>query len=103
MISYQLSFVQYTLRRAYYSNSSGGEDFDFGHDRAHHVGHCLEYLRQSIMCSADSALEPAENAKRGFLGWGFARQCRDYRELMAWADKWRAFDGRGFLAEAGVQ
>ena len=53
------------------------------------------------MCSADPTLEPAEDARKGFLGWGFARQCKDYGELMAWADEWRAFDGRGFLADVG--
>ena len=53
------------------------------------------------MCSADSTVEPAENAKNGveFLGWGFGRQCRDYESLKAWAEKWRAFDAHGFLAK----
>lgn len=66
----------YTLRRAYYSTASGGEEFDFGLDRTHHTGHCFEYLRKSIMCTADSTLEPAKDAKQGLLGWGFRRLCR---------------------------
>ena len=90
---------QYTLRRAYYSTSDGGEDFDFGLNRTHHAGHCFEYLRQSIMCAADSTLEPAEDIGKAFLGWGFRRQCRNYEDLMRWAEKWRAFDGLGFLAK----
>ena len=117
--------LQYTLRRAYYSSlspsssfpdsssssdsnsnhdgggSSGGseEDFDFGLNRARHTAHCFEYLRQSIMCGADSTVEPAENAEEGaFLGWGFRRQCWDYLELKRWAERWRAFDATGFLA-----
>jgi len=49
------------------------------------------------MCSADSTVEPAEDAE-GFLGWGFRRQCRNYDELGEWAEKWRTFDGHGFLA-----
>ena len=75
------------------------EDFDFGIDRTPHAAHCFEYLRQSLMCSADSSLEPAENARAGFLGWGFQRQCRDFRSLMVWAETWRAFDAHGFLAK----
>ena len=51
------------------------------------------------MCSADSSIEPAENVESGFLGWGFRRQCRDYGQLKDWAERWRAFDRHGFLAE----
>ena len=75
------------------------EDFDFGIDRAPHASHCFEYLRQALMCSADSSIEPAGKRIEGFLGWGFQRQCRDYGGLMDWAEKWRAFDGHGFIAE----
>ncbi|KAM0795546.1 hypothetical protein BDR22DRAFT_894084 [Usnea florida] len=92
----------YTLRRAYYAISDGHEqleDFDFGIERAPHAAHCFEYLRQALMCSADSSVEPAGERVQGFLGWGFKRQCRDYDGLMAWAEKWRAFDGHGFIAE----
>ncbi|KAI4129415.1 MAG: hypothetical protein LQ338_002255 [Usnochroma carphineum] len=92
----------YTLRRAYYSNGTGGEDFDFGLERNQHVAHCFEYLRQSIQCSADSTIEPAEHAANGFLGWGFPRMCRDYTELSHWAEKRRAFDGHGFLAHPKI-
>lgn len=90
---------QYTIRRAYYSTAKTGqlEDFDFGRDRKQHTGHCFEYLRQSIMCSADSSVEPAANVE-GFLGWGFPRQCRDFGELRDWTEDSRAFDGHGFLA-----
>jgi len=72
------------------------EDFDFGLDRAAHTAHCFEYLRQSLMCSADSTVEPAGRRVGGFLGWGFPRPCRDYGELKEWAERWRAFEGHGF-------
>ncbi|CAD6567421.1 MAG: hypothetical protein ASARMPREDX12_005823 [Alectoria sarmentosa] len=91
----------YTLRRAYYALSEDKhelEDFDFGIQRAPHAAHCFEYLRQALICSADSSIEPAGERVQGFLGWGFQRQCRDYGALMAWAEKWRAFSGHGFIA-----
>ena len=75
------------------------EDFDFGIERAPHAAHCFEYLRQALMCSADSSIEPAGERVQGFLGWGFQRQCRDYAKLVTWAEEWRAFDGHGFIAE----
>ena len=74
------------------------QDFDFGHERDDHTGHCFEYLRQSLLCSADSSIEPVDNAAHDFLGWGFQRQCRNYDELKAWAEEARAFDAHGFLA-----
>jgi hypothetical protein len=90
---------QYTLRRAYYSRSSEQlEDFDFGIERGPHAAHCFEYLRQSIMCSADSSIEPAGSRIQGFLGWGFQRQCKSYDQLRDWAEEWKAFEGHGFIA-----
>jgi len=92
---------QYTLRRAYFSNGTGGEDFDFGLDRSNQTVHCFEYLRQSITCSADSTLEPAEKRQTGFLGWGFRRGCRSYDELINWAEEFQVFEMHGFLADPG--
>ncbi len=95
---------QYTLRRAYYSTaeSSELEDFDFGRNRSEHTKHCFEYLRQSLMCSADSSIEPAGSQVKGFLGWGFRRQCRHYEKLKSWAEDFRVFDLHGFLANDGL-
>jgi hypothetical protein len=92
---------QYTIRRAYYSTTSEGnlEDFDFGKERKPHVAHCFDYLRQGILCSADSTIEPGVDTVNGFLGAGFPRQCRDFGELQDWAEDHRAFDAHGFLAD----
>ena len=73
--------------------------FDLGKERKPHVAHCFDYLRQGILCSADSSIEPAVDSLNGFLGAGFPRQCRDFEELKNWAEKHRAFDAHGFLAE----
>lgn len=63
------------------------------------MAHCFDYLRQGIMCSADSSIEPAVDTANGFLGAGFPRQCRDFGELRFWAEEHRAFDAHGFLVE----
>lgn len=92
----------YTVRRAFYSNSKTGDElepFDLGKERKPHVAHCFDYLRQGILCSADSSIEPAVDTVNGFLGAGFPRQCRDFEELKSWAEKHRAFDAHGFLVE----
>ncbi|KAK3176694.1 hypothetical protein OEA41_008019 [Lepraria neglecta] len=90
---------QYTVRRALYSTTSEGtlEEFDLGKERKPHVAHCFDYLRQGILCSADSSIEPAVDTVNGFLGAGFPRQCRDFEELKDWAEDHRALDAHGFL------
>ncbi|KAL9074612.1 MAG: hypothetical protein Q9161_002205 [Pseudevernia consocians] len=92
----------YTVRRAFYSNTTSEtelEAFDLGKERKPHVAHCFDYLRQGILCSADSSIEPAVDTVNGFLGSGFPRQCRDFEELKDWAEKHRAFDAHGFLVD----
>jgi len=86
----------YTLRRIYYSTGDDLQEIDFRINREEHVEHCFEYLGQSIQCSADSTLEPA-GLVEGFLGWGFKKECKNLEYLMGWAEKWRAFDGHGFI------
>ena len=61
-----------------------------------HIRHCFDYLRQSLMCAADSSLEPRVPSLGGATGWGFPRRCHDYDELKEWTTKWRANDNTGF-------
>ena len=93
----------YTIRPAFYAEQADqSEDLDLGHSRKRHAGHCFEYLRQSILCAADSSIEPAAAKQRDdheFLGWNVARQCRDYEQLKRRAEERRAFDAHGFLAK----
>ena len=49
----------------------------------HHYEHCLDGLRQDIMCKADDT--PMEgNRDRPGLGDGQVMQCRDWDALIAW-------------------
>ncbi|KAJ6155271.1 hypothetical protein N7470_005837 [Penicillium chermesinum] len=83
------------LREVYYAAVNGTlAQRDGGHHHhekdAEHVRHCLDYLRQSVMCAADTNLEPVVNelASGGDLfttGWGFYRNCRDIERVKAWA------------------
>ena len=57
---------------------------------AHHINHCIEILRQAVMCSADLTLErlDLENTsspfkpQRGVSGWGNVHTCRDWARLV---------------------
>ncbi|KAI6086358.1 hypothetical protein F4821DRAFT_129464 [Hypoxylon rubiginosum] len=58
---------------------------------AHHSAHCIDYIRQSIMCAADTNLEGKTEAGPG---WGSKHECADYDAVLAWANehstmKWR--------------
>ncbi|KAF1832568.1 hypothetical protein BDW02DRAFT_423229 [Decorospora gaudefroyi] len=48
-----------------------------------HIYHCLDGLRQDIMCTADDTPMPAPAEHHG--GDGQIRQCRDWDKLIAWA------------------
>ena len=66
------------------------------HMSLHHRNHCLEYLRQSIMCNGDTNVEQRivqEIRPAHTPGWD-TKRCRDYDALKDWAQKWRAFDGK---------
>ena len=45
--------------------------------------HCLEYLRQSVLCGADDTMEVSEGNGGGWktFGYGSRRQCRDPKWL----------------------
>lgn len=93
----------YVLRRAYYSSRATNEleSFDLGKNRTIHAAHCFDYLKQTITCSVDTTVEPYESDPDtdGFLGSGFARQCRSFEALKQYVEKWRVFNATGFLAE----
>ncbi|KAF2117367.1 hypothetical protein BDV96DRAFT_644791 [Lophiotrema nucula] len=62
-----------------------------------HTTHCFDYLRQSLMCSADATPEWQLGAKLGTMGWGYRHECRDYEWLKDWAEKRCRWDIPGDL------
>lgn len=89
----------YTLRRVYYSKEAL-EKFRLGKDpasAASHIAHCFDYLRQGLICSADTTLEVAFDEEHGFVGSGFGRQCRDFEALKAFVEDRRYFNATGFF------
>jgi hypothetical protein len=66
-----------------------------------HIQHCFDYLRQALMCAADTNLEIANQTTGKTNGWGFERTCRNYQAVMRWAEKWRVTDGTTILGSEG--
>lgn len=63
-------------------------------DRVWHMGHCFEYLRQSIMCCGDTALEgQATTFPEGVMGsdgWDAKHICKDYGQIYRYLEDNRA-------------
>ncbi|KAF2203995.1 hypothetical protein GQ43DRAFT_365551, partial [Delitschia confertaspora ATCC 74209] len=55
----------------------------FPHIPAEHIYHCLDTLRQDIMCQADDTPMPS-TPKRHTIGEGQERKCRDWNALIEW-------------------
>lgn len=69
------------IRKAIVSKHNGrNQSFDLDH-----IYHCLDGLRQDIMCTADDTPMPAPIAHR--VGDGQVRYCRDWEKLVAWATR----------------
>ena len=58
------------------------------HGSPRHVRHCFDYLRQSVMCHADTNLEPVIPRLGGARGFGSKHTCRNFNELVDWMTKW---------------
>ncbi|TCD68389.1 hypothetical protein EIP91_010898 [Steccherinum ochraceum] len=67
-----------SLQRAFHPTSSHNEG-------PYHVQHCLSYLRQLFLCSADATLEPGDVMERDFTTDTtlVTRTCRDWSSLYA--------------------
>ncbi|KAK4250550.1 hypothetical protein C7999DRAFT_38393 [Corynascus novoguineensis] len=61
---------------------------------AHHTAHCFNYLRQGIMCSADTTLEGKTEAGPGE---GSEHECKDYDAVLEWANEHSAMKWRNAL------
>ena len=81
-----LILFQDSLRRGYYAAMNGSKPNDLV-DTAH-MRHCIDYLRQSLLCAADTNMEPLDTRLGGVTGWG-PRKCRDIVAIKDWTEKWR--------------
>ncbi|OOO05259.1 Protein of unknown function DUF3328 [Aspergillus oryzae] len=74
----------YMTREGYYAAREGNLDQVY----AAHLMHCWDYLRQAIMCHADTTLEwiPAPPNDKGSTGWGVEHTCGDFDAIARWAE-----------------
>lgn len=51
-----------------------------------HVRHCIDYLRQSLMCHGDTTIEVKPVGVNGVRGFGTEHQCQDWEQLTSWVE-----------------
>ena len=61
-------------------------------DHMVHAKHCFDYLRQALVCAADTALEPVDEATGFVTGMGVVHTCQNFEDLVIWAEE-RRFEG----------
>jgi hypothetical protein len=55
-----------------------------------HVRHCLDLLRQTLMCHADTTVETRDTQLKGVTGFGSPRRCRDWNDLVRQTEEWQS-------------
>lgn len=86
------TLLQNHIRESYWAVVDGTIAISEQQHAGSHVRHCIDYLRQSLLCHADANLERPSREAGGVTGFGFERQCRDIKQLKAWAEEWRAVE-----------
>ena len=86
---------QDALRRGYYqredvidalSTNQTLPEFEHEVDETHTL-HCIEFLRQSIMCHADTTVQTEATYHQGILAFGVEYQCKNWWQLVNWVDR----------------
>lgn len=53
-----------------------------------HIRHCIDLLRQTIMCRPDLTIEKKSVETGGVKGFGVEHQCYDWDQLVNWVKLW---------------
>ncbi|KAF5876766.1 uncharacterized protein Bfra_003172 [Botrytis fragariae] len=90
------------IRHIYYLNNDAAttgtvlldEELDL-HMRRSHMRHCIDFLRQSLMCCGDSSIERVNPELKGVTGWGTEHMCTNWEELQEWVGERQRLDREG--------
>ncbi|KAF7912147.1 uncharacterized protein EAF01_001168 [Botrytis porri] len=90
------------IRHIYYLNNDAAttgkvlvEEELEPHMRRSHVRHCIDFLRQSLMCCGDSSIERVNSELKGVTGWGTEHMCTNWEELQEWVGERQRLDREG--------
>lgn len=49
-----------------------------------HIRHCIDLLRQTLMCNPDTTVEEKDEEVGGVHGFGVQHRCKQWDELIDW-------------------
>ncbi|KAB8349604.1 hypothetical protein FH972_023627 [Carpinus fangiana] len=61
--------------------------------RPAHVRHCIDMLRQSLMCRPDLTVELVDPAIKASKGFGTRHECQNYGQLLHFMEHWESWKG----------
>ncbi len=70
---------------------------------APHVRHCIDLIRQSLICRPDTTVEVKDEKVGGVTGFGTEHVCWDWGELVGWTGKWEGWGDDGEGSEGGME
>jgi hypothetical protein len=62
--------------------------------------HCIDLLRQTLMCIPDLTVEVKNSELGGVTGFGTVHQCRNWDHLMEWMSEWEDIGAPPFPPES---
>ena len=62
------------------------------HASPSHVGHCIDLLRQALMCQPDLAVEVQNDELGGVTGFGTEHTCINWGDLVTWTSHWESYE-----------
>ncbi|KAF2662586.1 hypothetical protein K491DRAFT_686467 [Lophiostoma macrostomum CBS 122681] len=76
--------------------ATSGTDADMSnvphHASPQHVGHCIDLLRNALVCQPDLTLEVANRNMHGVTGFGTEHMCADWEKLVGWTEEWELWE-----------
>jgi hypothetical protein len=77
-----------------HNETLGHEYHDSPEDFRIHLDHCIEMIRQNIMCRSDVTMltyDWVEGVKDPFPNFNIPHQCRNFEKILSWVDEHRVF------------
>jgi hypothetical protein len=66
-----------------------------------HIRHCIDLLRQSLMCRPDTTVELKDDEVGGVKGFGTEHLCKDWDMLVDFIIKWEEYGLTPEMIEEG--
>ncbi|KAG1787783.1 uncharacterized protein HD556DRAFT_940453 [Suillus plorans] len=91
---HQLHCIDMLRRASWGDKYSDHDDHDTPEDYRIHLDHCIEILRQNVMCRGDVTMltyDWVEGVEDPFPNFNTPHRCRNFEKVLNWVDEHRVF------------